>query len=128
MCHRYIVVSGLVGIFLEIATSDPAKDGESSSSHKLLAQFSPESKSPWFGEAAILATDGQELPRRGASAFTLQQTQLLSIHSSKAKRFIEVVPEFFEMNATYQKAYSKTNQLSVAKPLAGVPSRKLSAE
>ena len=117
--HRYIVLSGQVGIFLEIPTDADGSSGPSAapSAHKLIAHFSPASKSPWFGEAAILAGQGQPLPTRGASAFTLEQTQLLSVDRMKAGRFIDLLPEFLEMTAAYQKAYSKSNLLSTAKPL-----------
>jgi signal-transduction protein with cAMP-binding, CBS, and nucleotidyltransferase domain len=102
----YIVVSGVVGIFKEIGGKNV-----------LLAQFTHESKSPWFGETALFAVEGQPTPRRGAGAFSLANTQLLSVDISKAKRFIEAVPEFAQMNAAYQKAYNKTNQLKAAKPI-----------
>ena len=81
----------------------------------LLAQFTHESKSPWFGETALFAVEGQPTPRRGAAAFTTAPTQLLSVHISRVKKFIDTVPEFAQMQATYQKAYNKTNQLTAQK-------------
>ena len=47
-----------------------------------------------------------------SNSFSLAPTQLLSVHISKAAKFIETVPEFAQMQATYQKAYNKTNQLT----------------
>lgn len=119
----YIVVQGTVGIFLSL----PPANGQAewASHNKLLAQFSPESKSPWFGEAVLnayainptTAASGAEPPlaKRGAGAFTLQTTQLLSMHISKAERFIQMVPEFVQMNKAYQDAYKKTNEINHGK-------------
>ena len=58
-------------------------------------------------------------------AFVRSRMQLLSVDISKAKRFIEAVPEFAQMNAAYQKAYNKTNQLKAAKPIFVQPKAKL---
>ena len=116
----YIVARGTVGIFLSL----PPADGAAWATHnKLLAQFSSDSKSPWFGETALFGQEGQPPPTRGAGAFTLQATQLLSVHVSKAKQFIAALPEFAQMNKAYQKAYNKTNQLNAEKPLLAPPKK-----
>jgi len=113
----YIIVKGAVGIFLELPTS--TTDVAWTHKNKLLAQFTPESKSPWFGEAALFAESHTpavghqaQVTRRGAGAFTLEATQLFSVHVSHAKKFMHALPEFVQMNAAYQKAYKRTNELN----------------
>ena len=51
----------------------------------LLAEFSPHSKNPWFGEMGLITQQP-----RSATAFTVESTQLLSIHAKDCKRFFEV--------------------------------------
>jgi len=73
----------------------------------LLAEFTPQSKHPWFGEAVFL-----EQKVRSATAFTLESTQLLSVHISQAAKLMELVPSFFKMNSSFGSVYQKTNQLN----------------
>ena len=78
------------------------------SQNMLLAECNQQSKNPWFGETALF-NDGRP---RGATAFTLEQTQLLSVHCSQAKKLQEIIPEFFRMNLAYSTVYKKVNQLN----------------
>ena len=104
----YVVVSGRVGIFKR-RPGEPANPGSETwaSQNMLLAEFSPDAKSPWFGETALF----NQAPRQ-ATAFTVESTQLLSCHRSQAQKMKQLIPEFFQMNATYSKAYKVTNQLN----------------
>ena len=51
-----------------------------------MAMLAWQAKNPWFGETALFADSRP----RGATAFTLQQTLLLSVHMNKAKQLEEV--------------------------------------
>ena len=110
----YIVISGRVTIFKRRVGGAPQPsdrvdptDSTWAKQNMLLAEFSPQSKSPWFGEVAIF-----DQSPRSASAFTVESTELLSVHMSQAKRLIQLIPEFFQMNAAYRAAYNVTNQLN----------------
>ena len=110
----YIVISGRVTIFKRRVGGTPQPsdrvdptDSTWAKQNMLLAEFSPQSKSPWFGEVAIF-----DQSPRSASAFTVESTELLSVHMSQAKRLIQLIPEFFQMNAAYRAAYNVTNQLN----------------
>lgn len=92
-----------------VAAEDVTKNKESwASRNVLLFVYDQESKNPWFGETALFADSRP----RGATAFTLQQTQLLSVNMNKSKQLEEILPEFFRMNLAYNNVYKKVNQLN----------------
>jgi len=87
--------------------ADPLRDSWASR-NVLLAECNMQAKNPWFGETALF-NDGRP---RGATAFTLEQTQLLSVHCSQTNKLKEIIPEFFRMNLAYSTVYKKVNQLN----------------
>jgi len=125
--RMYIVVSGRVGIFKrkqggnEPGASAGAEEDTWASCNVLLAEFEPHSKSPWFGESALFPSVQEGASAHGAApvaaprsgtAFTVQSTQLLSVHTSQARKVYELIPGFFKMNQTFKAAYAMTNQLN----------------
>ena len=119
----YIVVKGSVGIFLSLPPKEA--DAEWVTNNKMLAEFTKDSKAPWFGEAALFAVFANEQPKRGAGAFTLQRTQLLSVHVSMAKKFIECLPQFADMNKVALKSYSKMNAINHNSTKISAPVKKV---
>ena len=87
--------------------------------------FTKDSKAPWFGEAALLAVDADEQPKRGAGAFTLQRTQLFSVHVSLARKFFDCLPQFLDMNKVALKSYSKMNQVNHNSAKIAAPAKKV---
>ena len=90
----YVVVTGRVGMFKTVVNADAAGQIAEATGSKLLVEFTSSSKYPWFGEAGHIAAVqadggvgmGVEPPRRGATAFTSEWTQCLSIRSSLVRR------------------------------------------
>ena len=74
----------------------------------MVSQCDEHSKNPWFGEAALFA-DGRP---RVATAFTVAESTLLSIHCKHAAKLQEIIPEFFRMNLAYSSMYKKVNQIN----------------
>ncbi len=74
----------------------------------MLAECNQHSKNPWFGETALF-NDGRP---RGATAFTVAESWLLSVNCSHARKLQEIIPEFFRMNLAYSNVYKKVNQLN----------------
>ena len=130
----YIVLKGSVGIFKRKAPSilmqeaaaasggsggDDGKDGKGApdlAREQFLAEFSSQSKYPWFGEAALAGGgDGTShtAPPRGGTAFTFEPTHLLTLRAgAEGKRLLEALPEFARMLNVGAKAYKVTNQLN----------------
>jgi len=117
--RMYIVVSGRVSIFKrkqgDLSTNAKGahpSDETWAARNMHMADFSPGAKSPWFGEVALFNRDSAELGLRTANAFTVETTQLLSVHASQAKKLYELIPAFFKMNVSANEAYDIANQLN----------------
>jgi len=110
--RMYIVVSGRVSIFKrkQGALSTNAKgahpnDETWAARNMHMADFSPGAKNPWFGEVALFNRSSVEASLRTDNAFTVESTQLLSVHVSQAKKLYELIPAFFNMHVSANAAY-----------------------